>query len=113
MQWLTASRLEQILRQLVMMFKTIKEDDIKNGLSTLKRMGNVCKEAMNCANPDLQFTIETEKGFANQRVQTLDFEFCVEKGLVHHFEKSMRTPLLTMARSAMGKQQKHSILAMT
>ena len=90
-----------------------EEDDLEN-IKDLKRMGRACQVAMNSINPDLQFTIESEEDFANGRIQTLDFEMKVaENGNIDHsfFEKPMQTTLVTMARSAMGSQQKHAILS--
>jgi hypothetical protein len=77
-------------------------------------MGNVCKEVINQINPDIKFTVESEEDFANNRLQTLDFEtWANPDGTISHsfFEKTMQTPLVTMERSAMGAHQKHAILA--
>ena len=55
-----------------------------------------------------------EEDFPNGRLQTLDFEtWTGNDGIISHsfFKKSMQKPLVTMERSAMGAQQKHSILA--
>ena len=90
-----------------------QEDDREN-LTNLKRMGNRCLEAMNSINPDLRFTVESEEDFENGRIQTLDFEeWSNPDGTVSHsfFEKAMQTPLVTMERTAMAAQQKHAILA--
>jgi hypothetical protein len=90
------------------------EDDLNND-SNLKRMGEVCLVAMNSISEDMKFTVESEEDFENGRLQTLDFEawYDVQEGIVKHsfFEKSMQTNLVIMERSAMGNQQKHSILA--
>ena len=91
-----------------------KEEDEKEDLSDLTRVGRVCQVAMNSINPDLQFTVESEEDFANGRIQTLDFEIkALQDGSIEHsfFEKPMQTPLVTMERSAMGAQQVHAILA--
>jgi hypothetical protein len=92
-----------------------KLEDERENLTDLKRIGTVCLTAMNSVAEDMEFTVETEEDFANKRLQTLDFEawFDVQEGVVKHdfFEKPMRTSLVVMERSAMGLQQKHSILA--
>ena len=92
-----------------------KTEDDAMDQTDLKRMGVVCLEVMNSIEDDLTFTVETQEDFVNKRVQTLDFEtwFDAQEGVVRHsfFEKEMRTPLVIMERSALGNQQKHSILA--
>ena len=59
--------------------------------------------------------MESEEDFPNKRLQTLDFEawYDAQEGAIKHsfFEKSMQTNLVIMERSAMGNQQKHSVLA--
>ena len=83
-------------------------------MTDLGRIGKVCLEAMNSVAEDLTFTGESDEDFPNRRLQTLDFEAWYDKqeGVIKHsfFEKSMQTSLVIMERSAMGTQQKYSIL---
>ena len=89
------------------------EERREAGESTVKRMSKQCQLAMNAINPDLQFTVETPEDFENGREATLDFSIWLEKNRILHsyFEKEMKTPLVLMQRTAMGEQQKYSILS--
>jgi hypothetical protein len=58
----------------VHLHRDLAEEDDKEDLTDLKRMGNVCLVAMNSINKDLKFTIETEEDYENRMVPTLDFE---------------------------------------
>ena len=68
---------------------------------------------MNSINPDIKFTTETCEDFKNGRLPTLDTEWEILEGKISHsyYEKEMKTPYQVMARSAMGKQSKISILS--
>ena len=76
------------------------------------RIAEICLPAMNTVNPNLKFTVETAYDFPDQRLATLDFAVEEVRGIIHYtyFQKSMKTPLVLMAKSAMGKQQKYSIM---
>ena len=77
-------------------------------------MVRVCLPAINQVNTDLVFTAEIPEEFPDSKLPTLDFFLWLEKSrLLNHsyFQKSMRTPLLIMASSAMGQQQRYSILS--
>ena len=71
------------------------EERREAGESTVKRMSKQCQLAMNAINPDLDFSIWMEKN----------------RILHSYFEKEMKTPLVPMQRTAMGEQQKYSILS--
>ena len=78
------------------------------------RMARVLLPAMNSINPDVQFTSETASDFSNKWLPTLDTKLkVVDNCRIEHnyFEKEMKTPLVIMNRSAMGQQQRHSILS--
>ena len=82
--------------------------------STNARMRRICMPAINNINQDLEFTAELPEEFAENKLPTLDFLLWLEKhGLLNHsyFEKSMKTPYVLMNMSAMGSQQKYSILS--
>ena len=84
------------------------------GESRNQRMARITVEAMNSINIDLEFTVECEEEFSNERLPTLDFAICQEKdGQITHsyFKKEMKTPLVIIARSGMSVQQKIQILA--
>jgi hypothetical protein len=89
-----------------------KEEDIKAGETTLKRMSKVCQEVMNSINPDLEFTVETHEDYEDGMLPTLDFKIEVVKGQITHtyFEKPMRNQLVLMERTAMAESQKYQIL---
>ena len=76
------------------------------------RIAEICLPAMNAVNPNLKFTVETAHDFPDQRLATLDFAVEEVRGIIHYtyFQKSMKTPLVLMAKSAMGEQQKYSIM---
>ena len=76
-------------------------------------MSRVCLAAMNSISSDLQFTTECPEEFPEARLPTLDFKLWIEDGQIYHtyFEKEMRTPFVTMKRSAMGEQQRMAILS--
>ena len=54
-------------------------------------MGNICVDAMNAVNSDLNFTIESVHDFVNRRLATLDFEIEVlDNQIVYsYFQKAM------------------------
>ena len=87
-------------------------EDKREGKSSMKRMSEVCLEAMNSINPDLKFTLETAEDYEDGKHPTLDFSYWQEEGKILHeyYEKSMKTPLVIMKRSAMCQKQKISIL---
>ena len=64
------------------------------------------RECMNSINPDLTFTTENENDFANKRLPTLSFQLWSEvEGLRYsYFEKSMRSQILTMAKSSQSER---------
>ena len=76
-------------------------------------MARICLDAMNSISSDLQFTTEAPEEFGKSRLPTLDFELWLVAGIILHsyFEKPMRTPFVVMKRSAMGEQQRISILS--
>ena len=76
-------------------------------------MARICLVAMNSINVDLEFTIEVVSDFGDSRMPTLDFLLWPEWWGLNHsfFEKAMRTPYVTMRRSAMSDNQKYSILS--
>ena len=84
------------------------------GESKNQRMARTCLEAMNSINPDLEFTVESQEDFQNEKLPTLDFAIWQDKlGVLNHtyFQKEMRTPYVVMSRSAMSTQQKLQILS--
>ena len=89
-----------------------REDD-EEDLPDEVRMGKICLVAMNAVNEDLKFTVETVYDFQNRRLATLDFECeVIEKQISYsYFQKSMKTPLVIGAESAMSEHQKISILS--
>ena len=90
-----------------------KEDDDRRNESSNERMARVCKDAMNDVSTDLEFTTESPDEFKEKKLPTLDFKLWMIKGMILHsyFEKEMRTPFVIMKRSAMGEQQRMSILS--
>ena len=76
------------------------------------RIANEVLKAMNAINPDLEFTIEKEKDFENERLPTLGFELWSEKERIRHsyYEKEMRSQVLTEKRSSQSENQKFAIL---
>ena len=87
--------------------------DIEENLPTERWMGNICVEAMNAVNSDLNFTVESVHDFVNRRLATLDFEIEVlDNQIVYsYFQKAMKTPLVIGEASAMSDHQKFSILS--
>ena len=87
--------------------------DLARGENSERRMARICQVAMNSVNEDLVFTVEVCSDFPDHKLPTLDFLLWPEWWGLNHsfFQKSMRTPYLTMKRSAMSDQQKYSILA--
>ena len=82
------------------------------GESTNQRMARRCQVAMNSINPDLEFTVECQEDFENEKLPTLDFSIWQEQDhTINHtyFQKDMKTPYLVMARSSMSMQQKIQI----
>ena len=93
-----------------------QEDKIlrTKGETNNQRMARVCITAMNSINSDLEFTVETQEEFENERLPTLDFTIWLEKdGTINHmyYQKNMKTPLVIMNRSATSTQQKIQILS--
>ena len=88
-------------------------EDLARNESSEQRMARRCLVAMNSLTEDLVFTVEVASDFPDKRIPTLDFFLWPEEWGLNHsfFQKSMRTPYVTMRRSAMGDQQKYSILA--
>ena len=69
---------------------------------------------MNNINEDLEFNADISGEFDNGRIPTLDFELWIEEdGSLNHnyFQKSIRTPYVTMQRSAMSNHQKMAIMS--
>ena len=95
--------------------EALREDKEKSmgGESTNKRMARICLPIMNSINPDLVFTVEVPEDFSNGRLPTLDFDMEIVGWEISHsyFEKKMKTPYLIMEKSAMGEQQRYSILS--
>ena len=92
--------------------KVKEEDDALDEKSNV-RMARVCRDAMNDISTDLEFTTESPEEFAQGRLPTLDFKLWLVNGIIFwsYFEKEMRTPFVIMRRSAMGEQQRMSILS--
>ena len=93
-----------------------KEDEeriIENRETDSQRMARVCLPCMNDINEDLVLTVECADDFPEKRLPTLDFYLWVVGGLLlwSYFEKSMRSQLVMMKRSAQGEQQKMDILS--
>jgi hypothetical protein len=90
-----------------------RKEDLQLDENNNKRMARICLPAMNSVNEDLIFTTEIPEDFPLARLPTLDFLIWLVNGLINHtyFEKEMKTPFLTMQRSAMGEQQRSSILS--
>ena len=67
---------------------------------------------MNSINPDLEFTIEMESDFENNRLPTLGFEMWSTREKIRHsyYEKGMRSQVLTQKRSSQSENQKYAIL---
>ena len=65
-------------------------------------------------NTDLVFTAEIPEDFKDNKLPTLDFLLWLDKnGLLNwsYYQKSMKTPLVIMDKSAMSDKQRHNILA--
>jgi hypothetical protein len=91
--------------------KTLKYDKKE---TTNERMARLCLPAINSVNADLVFTCELPVEFKDGKLPTLDFLLWLDKmGLLHwsYYQKEIKTPLVIMEKSAMGDQQRHSILA--
>ena len=76
-------------------------------------MARVCLVAMNSVDEDLEFTVESQEEYENERLPTLDFAIWQEDmGTLNHsyFQKDMKSPYVIMSRSAMATQQKIQIL---
>ena len=78
-----------------------EEDNALNEPSNV-RMARVCRDAMNSVSADLQFTTECPEEFPRCRLPTLDFKLWIVNGQLLHnyFENEMRTPFVTMKRTA-------------
>ena len=68
---------------------------------------------MNSINADLVFTVECGDDFPEKILPTLDIYLWVVCGTIlwSYYEKSMRSQLVMMKRSAQGEQQKMDILS--
>ena len=74
-----------------------------------ERMGRICLPAINSINRDLVFTKEVPEEFEDNKLPTLDFFLWLTRmGLLNHsyFQKSIKTPLMIMEKSAMGSNQR-------
>ena len=93
--------------------KDWEDEDTEAGENDTVRMSKECLKAMNSVNKDLKFTVETTSDFKKNKLPTLDFEIWVENGVIKHsyYEKSMKTQLVIMRRSAMSERQKMDILS--
>ena len=90
------------------------EDRIEElGETDSQRMARVCLPCMNSINEDLVFTVECAEDFPEKRLPTLDFYLWVVQGIIlwSYFEKSMRSQLMMMKRSAQEEQHKMDILS--
>ena len=87
-------------------------DDKERKRSNKERTKVEVLNAMNSISPDLQFTVEVSEDFADGRLPTLSFSLWEEEwGICHsYYEKEVRSQVLLMERSAMGKQSKYSIM---
>ena len=76
------------------------------------RIAGEILRAMNSISSDLEFTIEKESDFSNQRMPTLGFEIWSTKEKIRHsyYEKEMRSQILTEKRSSQSENQKFAIL---
>ena len=86
----------------------------QEGESNNQRMARICVETMNDINKNLEFTVEAPEDFNQEKLPTLDFTIWQEENkTINHsyYQKPMKSPLVIMARSGMGKQQKMQILA--
>ena len=84
------------------------------GESDNQRMARKCIKAMNSINSNLEFTVECQEEFENERLPTLDFSIWQEEGgILNHsyFQKPTKTPFVIMARSGASVQQKIQILS--
>ena len=87
----------------------IEDEDMK--MSGKERTKREILRLMNYINPDLKFTIETSEDFPDHRLPTLSFSMWEEEwGISHsYFEKSVRSQIMLMERSAMSSQSKFAI----
>ena len=87
-----------------------EEED--SGIEDDDRIAGEYLKAMNSINPDLEFTVEKEKDFENNRLPTLGFELWSTREKIRHsyYEKSMRSQVLTEKRSSQSENQKFAIL---
>ena len=84
------------------------------GESTNQRMARRCIKAMNSINSNLEFTVECQEEFDNEKLPTLDFAIWQEEnGIINHtyFQKPTKTPYVIMSRSGAATQQKIKILS--
>ena len=84
------------------------------GESTNQRMARRCIKAMNSINPNLEFTVECQEEFDNEKLPTLDFAIWQEEnGVINHtyYQKPTKTPYVIMSRSGASTQQKIQILS--
>ena len=82
---------------------------IKNSLTCC----HLNRRHQNSVSSDLQFTTECPEEFPECKLPTLDFKLWITNSQILHtyFEKEMRTPFVTMKKSAMGEQQRMAILS--
>ena len=74
--------------------------DEEENLTDLRRMGNVCLEAMNSVAEDLPFTVESQEDFRIQGYKHLISKHGLMKMKMKHnaFEKKMQTTRLDTRR---------------
>ena len=65
--------------------KEWEEEDLKLGVSGLERTSVLLKESMNMVFGFLNFTVETEMDFEDNRLPTLDFKLWVGEDNVVHY----------------------------
>ena len=84
------------------------------GESTNQRMARRCIKAMNSINSNLEFTVECQEEFDNEKLPTLDFAIWQEEnGIINHtsFQKPTKTPYVIMSRRGAATRQKIKILS--
>ena len=74
-------------------------------IEVLKAMNDICE--------DLEFTMELDRDFEDNKLPTLSFTlYTNSEGLSHsYYEKSMKNQTLVMSRSALGRQQIMNIMS--
>ena len=88
-------------------------EDEKEGIKREEITRREILRAMNQVSQDLEFTMELCEDFPDRKLPTLSFSIFAANGFLKttYFEKSMRNQTLVMERSAMGIQQKMSIMS--